>query len=263
MDRTGQHVSHTRVRSHLDHQNDPVPLLPQRPEPSGTDAEETPDAGRPAVPGHPGGPRQVNDDHPPADIKDGQDLVLAVYDALASSPHWERSLLIIVYDENGGFFDHVPPPQATDDDPDMFGHYGVRVPAIIVSPWVEPGAVSHTVFDHTTIIKTILTRFCPDALNRAGPTLRRRRTRVGPQYPGTRVAHANHLGELLTRTTPRAAPARDALVRLAAARAVRALAVEPRPGPPDPGDHPLNDLQRTILAAAHELRRRGHPPQAP
>jgi phospholipase C len=111
----------------------------------------------------------VNDDHPMADIKDGQDLVLAVYDALASSPQWDRSLLIIVYDENGGFYDHVPPPQAVDDDPDMFGSYGVRVPAIIVSPWTEPRTVSHTLFDHTSIIKIILARFCPAALDEQQP----------------------------------------------------------------------------------------------
>ncbi len=105
-----------------------------------------------------------NDDHAPADITDGQDLVLAVYDALAASPAWERSLLVIVYDEHGGFYDHVPPPQAPDDDPAMFGRYGVRVPAIMVSPWVEPRSVSSTVFDHTSIIKSVLLRFCPEAL---------------------------------------------------------------------------------------------------
>ena len=103
----------------------------------------------------------VNDDHPMADIKDGQDLVLAIYDALAASPQWESSLLVIIYDEHGGFYDHVPPPEAADDEPGMFGRYGVRVPAIIVSPWLEPRTVSHTVFDHTSIIKTILLRFCP------------------------------------------------------------------------------------------------------
>ena len=107
---------------------------------------------------------QPNDDHPPADIKDGQELVLAVYHALATSPQWERTLLIIFYDEHGGFFDHVAPPAAPDDDPDMFGRYGVRIPALIVSPWVEPGSVSNTLFDHTSIMKTILLRFCPEAL---------------------------------------------------------------------------------------------------
>ena len=92
---------------------------------------------------------QQNDDHPPADITDGQDLVLAVYHAVATSPQWDRTLLVIFYDEHGGFFDHVPPPAAADDDPDMFGRYGVRVPALIVSPWVAPRSVStHAVRSH-------------------------------------------------------------------------------------------------------------------
>src|SRR5271167_2420733 len=202
----------------------------------------------------------VNDDHPPADIKDGQDLVLAVYDALAASPQWDRSMLVIVYDENGGFYDHVPPPQAADDEPDMFGRYGVRVPAIIVSPWVEPRTVSSTLFDHTSIIKTILLRFCPQALHEPQQAGKRKpRLGRGPQYPGIRAVHANHLGELLTRTTPRPAPPRDALLQLAAARAAQAKTSEPR----GPASHPPNDLQKSILAATHELTRRGHPSNAP
>ena len=191
----------------------------------------------------------VNDDHPMADIKDGQDLVLAVYDALAASPQWDRSLLVIVYDENGGFYDHVPPPQAADDEPGMFGSYGVRVPAIIVSPWIEPRTVSHTVFDHTSIIKTILLRFCPGALRRAAVRPeRRRQAGPGPQYPGMRVAQASHLGELLTRATPRPAPPRDALVRQAAARADRTETAGPgshrsqRPSAQRPAEkHPCRD----------------------
>jgi phospholipase C len=206
----------------------------------------------------------VNDDHPPADVKDGQDLVLAIYDALASSPQWERSLLVIVYDENGGFYDHVPPPPAADDKPEMFGRYGVRVPAIIVSPWIEPRTASHTPFDHTSIIKTILSRFCPDALHQP-QRAEGSRARLGPspQYPGLRVAQASHLGELLTRTTPRAAPPRDALVRQAAARAAQAETSRPRAVPGEEGGHPLNDLQKSILAATHKLRADGHPPDAP
>jgi phospholipase C len=206
----------------------------------------------------------VNDDHPMADIKDGQDLVLAVYDALASSPQWDRCLLVIVYDENGGFYDHVPPPQAADDEPGMFGRYGVRVPAIIVSPWVEPRTVSHTVFDHTSIIKTILLRFCPQALRAPGPAKgRRARAGLGPQFPGTRVTQANHLGALLTRAAPRPAPPRNALVQQASARAGQAGAGDPAARQRAESDHPLNDLQQRILAATRELRRRGHPPATP
>src|SRR5271165_136458 len=195
----------------------------------------------------------VNDDHPPADIKDGQDLVLAVYDALAASPQWHRSLLVIVYDENGGFYDHVPPPQAADDEPETFGRYGVRVPAIIVSPWAEPRTVSSTLFDHTSIIKTILLRFCPEVLHE--PQQAKKRPPglgLGPRYPGIRVAQANHLGELLTRTTPRSAPPRDALLKQAAARATPAQA-----------SASPNDLQKSILAATQELTRRGQPPNMP
>ena len=202
----------------------------------------------------------VNDDHPMADIKDGQDLVLVIYDALAASPQWESSLLVIIYDEHGGFYDHVPPPEAADDDPGMFGRYGVRVPAIIVSPWLEPRTVSHTVFDHTSIIKTILLRFYPGALH--GQPARGSRARLGPQYPGTRVAKASHLGELLTRTTPRAAPPRDALVRQAAARAARTQ-TSSLPWRHGGGDSPLNELQKSILAATHKLRSDGHPTDAP
>ena len=208
---------------------------------------------------------QPNDDHAPADIKDGQELVLAVYHALATGPQWEKVLLIIFYDEHGGFFDHVPPPEAPDDDPRMFGHYGVRVPALIVSPWVEPGSVSHTVFDHTTIIKTILLRFCRQALRkpqRHQGLLARLRTHGQPRYMGTRVAHANDLGELLARTVPRPAPDRYALIEDAAARAAARTQGSPT-------DHdvltrrPATDLQKRIAAANRELRRLGHPPDQP
>ena len=208
---------------------------------------------------------QPNDDHAPADIKDGQELVLAVYHALATSPQWEKTLLVIFYDEHGGFYDHVPPPDAADDSPQVFGRYGVRVPALIVSPWVEPGSVSSTVFDHTSIIKTILLRFCPDALNkpkRYRDLLARATTAGHPRYLGTRVAQAHDLGELLKRTEPRPAPDRFALIEDAAARA----AARPQGASIDRdalGRHAATDLQIRIAAAARELRRRGHPDNRP
>jgi phospholipase C len=208
---------------------------------------------------------QPNDDHAPADIRDGQELVLAVYHALATSPQWDKTMLVICYDEHGGFYDHVPPPAAPDDDRRTFGRYGVRVPALVVSPWTEPGSVSKTVFDHTSIIKTILLRFAPDVLNR--PQRHRRLlarvTSAGrPQYPGTRVAQAHDLGELLARSTPRPAPDRFALIQDAAARA----AARPQ-GANIHGDAlgqpSATDLQIRIAAATRELRRRGHPEGRP
>jgi phospholipase C len=207
---------------------------------------------------------QPNDDHAPADIKDGQELVLAVYHALATSPQWDKTMLVIAYDEHGGFYDHVPPPAAPDDNQRTFGRYGVRVPALVVSPWIQPGSVSNTVFDHTSIIKTILLRFAPDALSR--PKRHRRLlarvTGAGhPRYPGTRVVQAHDLGELLTRSAPRPAPDRFALIQDAAARA----AARPQ-GAKIHGDAlrpPATDLQIKLAAAARELRRRGHPEGRP
>jgi phospholipase C len=137
------------------------------------------------------GPAGSNDDHPPSDLRGGQKLVLQLFDAVVRSPVWEKTLLLITYDEHGGFFDHVQPPAAADDHPAL-RHYGPRVPALVVSPWVAPKHASHTVFDHTSIIKTILTRFCA------------KRDGTIPDM-GARVAAAKHLGELLTEAQPRAA----------------------------------------------------------
>jgi len=135
------------------------------------------------------GPTGSNDDHPPSDVTAAQDLVLKLYNAVVRSPKWGQTMLVITYDEHGGFFDHVQPGPAADDFPDC-RRYGVRVPAIVVSPWVEKGSVSSTVFDHTSVIKTILLRFCRQG-DGSIPAM------------GARVAAATHLGELLSLTTPR------------------------------------------------------------
>lgn len=96
-----------------------------------------------------------NDDHPPKHPGLGQELIALIYEALAASPQWGRCLLLITYDEHGGFFDHVPPP-TTDDDlaADGFDQLGFRVPSLAIGPWVKQGAVS-TVFDHTSWIKLV------------------------------------------------------------------------------------------------------------
>ena len=107
------------------------------------------------------GPSGSNDDHPPSDIKAGQELVLKVYSALVKSPNWKKTMLVITYDEHGGFYDHVLPPAAQDDKP-AFRSYGVRVPSIVVSPYTPRASVSSVVYDHTSIIKTILHAFLRD-----------------------------------------------------------------------------------------------------
>ena len=93
-------------------------------------------------------PPDGNCDGPPADIQKGQDLVQQVVQAVVSSPLWPKTLLIVTYDEHGGLYDHVPPPAATPNSPELLASYGVRVPAFFVTPWIKPGSV----FGHDGIV---------------------------------------------------------------------------------------------------------------
>jgi phospholipase C len=209
---------------------------------------------------------QSNDDHPPSDVGAGQELAMLIYNALAAGPLWDKTLLLVVYDEHGGFHDHVPPPEAPDDDPATFGHYGVRVPALVVSPWVAPRAVASSLFDHTSIIKTILTRFAHSELLQRSPvaSLIHWLDEGHPHYMGKRVAAAEHLGGLLTEPTPRPAPDRTQLVQwLSARHAQRAqkLATDPVAFPAE--ERLFTDLQRAMLAAEEHLRSNGLTPGQP
>jgi len=196
-----------------------------------------------------------NDDHPPANISRGQQFLARVVNAVMEGA-WTKTMLVITYDEHGGFFDHVPPPPAMDDDSDM-RRYGVRVPAMVVAPFVPAASVSHELYDHTSLIRTVFERFC---VNDDG-TL--------PWY-GTRVANANHLGGLLTLDAPRdPAPVpwlaeREGPTGSAEAPSLddqRALAA-PRPAnvSSEPlihgwgGPAPANDLQLGLLRAGLERR---------
>lgn len=104
--------------------------------------------------------------HPEDDPYGGECLIKAVYEAIRNSPLWESSLLVIVYDEHGGFYDHVSPCHATapgDSNVNGLKHlngfdfkrYGVRVPAVIVSPRIAKCTVDHTKYDHTSILATV------------------------------------------------------------------------------------------------------------
>jgi phospholipase C len=119
-----------------------------------------------------------SDDHPPGTPMGGQQFVESVVRALMASPVWQRSALFIAYDENGGFADHVPPPAAcppddhepTNDDGTPagfhFDRYGFRVPFIVVSPYARAGFVSHTVYDHTSLLRFVEARFGLPAMTR-------------------------------------------------------------------------------------------------
>jgi len=117
-------------------------------------------------------PDAACDDHPPADITRGQELARDVFKALRASSAWERTLFILTYDEHGGFYDSVSPPvreQLAPDNDEKFHRFGVRVPTFLISPWVEQGVLSSSrpewlgPYEHTSILRTIVERFCPSA----------------------------------------------------------------------------------------------------
>jgi phospholipase C len=118
-----------------------------------------------------------SDEHPPANIQVGQQFVAGVVNALFKSPNWPSSAFFLTYDEHGGYFDHVSPPAAVVPDaiPPMlqpgdtvatFDRLGVRVPAVVVSPFARAHFVSHDVFDHTSILRFVEKRFGLPALTR-------------------------------------------------------------------------------------------------
>ncbi|GAA0138448.1 phospholipase [Lithospermum erythrorhizon] len=119
----------------------------------------------------------ANDDHPSHDVANGQKLVKEVYETLRKSPQWNETLLVITYDEHGGFYDHVQTPYVDIPSPDgntgpapyffKFDRLGVRVPTIMVSPWIKKGTVisrpkgpkPNSEFEHSSIPATIKKMF--------------------------------------------------------------------------------------------------------
>lgn len=171
-----------------------------------------------------------NDQHPPVDDflfthaeLAGEQLLYDVYQALRHGKKWERTLFILTYDEHGGCYDHVPPPSAVPPEAAHpagqydfgFDRLGVRLPVVLMSPYVDPGAIVHSVFDHTSIIKTACNRWnLPPLTNRDRA--------------------ATDLSEALTLDNPRDDD----------------LAITPRvfQRTPRPEDEPLNDFQKGLLA---------------
>jgi phospholipase C len=93
-----------------------------------------------------------NDDHPPRDFVRGQAFLSTILRALADGPQWSRSLVIITYDEHGGFYDHVAPPMVDDErSAEGFGQLGFRVPGLVISPYARQGFVSPTLYEHSSV----------------------------------------------------------------------------------------------------------------
>jgi phospholipase C len=178
-----------------------------------------------------------NDQHPPSVVTLGEQLIADVYNCIRSSKVWTKTLLIITYDEHGGCYDHVPPPMAAEPEPPRpgqafnFDRYGVRVPAILISPYIAPGTKLRppgaVPYDHTSIIATLRKRF----------------PQLGGPLTG-RDAAAPDLENVLTLPTPdNRGPAR-----------LKALPYAPNP-PTAAVAHvrPLNGMQKALVGLAANL----------
>ncbi len=121
----------------------------------------------------------ATDQHPPNDIGHGENLIADIYEAIRKSPRWSDTLFVITYDEHGGFYGHVPPPESVrptkqggPPKPDTltgfdFARLGVRVPALFISPYIQRGAIIKRTpgkeFDHSSLGATARTLFAKNA----------------------------------------------------------------------------------------------------
>jgi phospholipase C len=132
----------------------------------------------------PGGDGQpaysASDQHPDHDVKEGEALIQTVFKAVwRNSKVRNSTLLVIVYDEHGGLYDHVRPPTTVNPDgkvwagnpvnsldpPFDFTRLGVRVPAVLISPYIAAGTIDHRTYDHSSIIATALKLLIPNVSN--------------------------------------------------------------------------------------------------
>ena len=183
---------------------------------------------------------EPNDQHPPHDVAAGEQFLYKIWKAVSTSPAWNDTLLLITFDEHGGTFDHVLPPAnavAPDaasnpgDNAFCFDRFGVRVPAVLVSPYIAPGTVFRSPttipYDHTSILATLR-----DWL--AIPSTQ--------MLTSARVAQAPTLAQVLTLAAPRAdVPEIEAPSTVYFHTSL---------------DEPLNDVQRSLVAGnAHRFGR--------
>jgi phospholipase C len=160
---------------------------------------------------------QGNSQHPVGSLAAGDAFIQQVYQTLYGSKVWEDTLLIITYDEHGGNYDHVPPPTtavAPDNSNGEFGfdfqRFGVRVPAVLVSPYIEAGTVyrvtqgiggAPTPFDHTSILKTVEKRFGLQPLTK--------RDAAAPDLGGVLTLSTTRTDDPLARVKAQAGPAKS------------------------------------------------------
>jgi phospholipase C len=208
-----------------------------------------------------GGAHEPSDQHPDHDVRDGETLIQQVYAALTGNPAvWQKTMLLIVYDEHGGLFDHVAPPACLNPDgltspsPAFdFTRLGVRVPAVIASPYIKAGTVigsaDSTFYDHTSIIATARKLFLPDWQN---------------TFLTNRDKNAATFDQVLNLATPDNIPgaARAAAVEAHTAMvAARSGAVAPGQPPPSSKDRPLSNLQKDMVTHFYRAEQEYLPPE--
>lgn len=184
---------------------------------------------------------QPNDQHPPHDVRLGEEFLLRVWKTVSTGKNWNNTLLVITFDEHGGCYDHVEPPPATPPDAASnpgeegfrFDRYGVRVPTLLISPYIEAGTVFRSPtavpYDHTSILATLR-----DWLQIPEEKM----------LPSKRVKEAPTFGNVLTRSTARLE--------------LPVIAPTETAGRPTTGFFAKNDLQEAMLLAhrrryAHSL----------
>jgi phospholipase C len=187
----------------------------------------------------------ANDQHPDHDVAEGETLILDVYNAIRKKPSvWNSTLLLVVYDEHGGLYDHVPPPQDapspdginSTNPPFDFKRLGVRVPAVVISPWIDP-TIDSTRYEHSSIAATARKLF----LGAVWQT----------KFLNNRDKAANTFDTKLLRDTPRTdLVSFDNPVNAAAlARASNAQAIADRAS--QQASSGLSDLQRAMVTQSH------------
>jgi hypothetical protein len=196
-----------------------------------------------------------NSQHPLGGVAEGERLIKKTYEAIRNSRYWNSSMLIITYDEHGGFYDHVAPPTASPTGKFgkhhgfTFNQLGVRVPAVVISPFIPKGLIEHRLLEHCSIIRTVCDLF-DVPYPKDGRDIRKV-CGVGhlAQLSEPRTDTPKTLHEVVVSSIAEAAPRKVASLA-AAARSDVAEVFLARPEPQPVVDDPSRMVAKTLRAAA-------------
>lgn len=202
----------------------------------------------------------ASDQHPDHNVIAGENFIGDVYNHIRQSPLWESTLLLIVYDEHGGTFDHVQPPRIEPDgisDPVSgfeFDRLGIRVPAIFVSTWIQPGTMIHTQYEHASIPATVANFFIAEPAQR-NLTVREQRAKLFLQDPNLFTRDQPNPDSFYFQPTEAAtmmAPAATLAAQAENALKGREVSI---PMPPSDAYNPTRDINQMLHDHVRELSR--------